>query len=296
MNTVQKQTIHSLSLVKIILFVLACIAIFVAAAAASKLLTFWIANQPARTAISEILFRMPITIIALHFFATKVIKTYKPTAIYGKLIFSKLLKWTAFGFALPLALGMFYYLFNIMIPFAHTTALTATGKLDIFIKWFSISISAGITEEVLFRGHLFMLIRSRCSKAKAVLITSLIFGLVHIVMLPSITPLDIVIVVVGGTIAGLMFSLICLYSKSVWYAAIAHIVWDIFFIGKITAIATTQADADKIILPFKLITNNLLLTGGSFGVEVAVPSLLLYLLVIGMLYKLMQGQLNADKI
>lgn len=295
MNTTLKQTTHLLSVVKIILFALACIAIFVTAAVISQLLTFWIANQPAKTVISEILLRLPLTIIALHFFAKKAIKAYDPVTIYGNLVLIKVFKWTVIAFLLPLMVGLFYYLFNLMVPFAHTTPLTLANKLGIFITWLSISISAGITEEALFRGHLFMIIRGRCSIAQSVFITSIMFGLVHIVMLPSFTPLDILIVVVGGTIAGIMFSLIYLYSKSLWYAAIVHIVWDIFFVGKITAIATTQADANRVIMPFKLTTHSQWLTGGSFGVEAAIPSLLLYLLVIVVLYKLMWDRNSSSE-
>jgi hypothetical protein len=140
-----------------------------------------------------------------------------------------------------------------------------------------------------------MLIRNRCSVAQAVFITSFIFGLVHIVMLPSFTLLDVVIVAAGGTIAGLMFSMIYLYGRSVWYVAIVHVVWDIFFIGKITAIAATQADANKIIEPFKLTTHSQWLTGGSFGVEAALPSLVLYLLAIGILYRLIENSKNCDE-
>lgn len=295
MNGTLKQASHSLSVAKIILFALGCLTIFVAVAAVTHLLTFWISNQAAKNVAGEILIRTPLTIIALHLFAIKVIKIYDPFAIYGKLILVKLLKWTAIAFILPLSVGLFYYLFNFMVPFVHTIPLTISGKLDIFITWLSISISAGITEEVLFRGHLFMIIRNRCSVAQSVFITSFIFGLVHIVMLPSFSLLDVIIVTAGGTVAGLMFSMIYVYGRSVWYVAIVHIVWDIFFIGKITAIAATQADANKIIKPFKLTTHSQWLTGGSFGVEAALPSLVLYLLVIGILYKLIGSSKTSDE-
>ena len=289
MNATFKQPAPSLSVAKIILFALGCIIVFVAVAAVTKLLTFWIDNQAAKTVAGEILLRMPLTVIALHLFAVKVIKGYNPSLIYGKPVLGKLLKWTAIAFILPLSVGLFYCLFNFMEPFSHTISLTTTGQLGIFITWVSISISAGITEEILFRGHLFMIIRNRWSVPQSIFITSLIFGLVHIIMLPSFTLLDVIIVTAGGTVAGLMFSMIYVYGRSIWYVAIVHIVWDIFFIGKITAIAATQADANKIIKPFKLTTQSQWLTGGSFGVEAALPSLVLYLLVIGILYKLMEN-------
>lgn len=284
MNTTSKQTPTSLSKRKIVLFALACIAIFIIVAVICGALTSWIPNNTTRIAIREILLRTPLTTFALHLFARKVIKTYNPTVIYGKLMFIKLLKWTAIAFALPFALGVFYYLFSFMVPFTHSIPLTGAGKLSLLIKWLAISIAAGITEEVLFRGHLFMIISNRCSKVQSIFLTSLIFGIVHIAMLPVITPIDIAVVVIGGIIAGTMFSFIYQYAKSVWYAAIVHVVWDIFFIGKITAIAATQAEANGTILPFKLTTHNLLITGGNFGIEATLPSFIAYLVVIAILY------------
>jgi membrane protease YdiL (CAAX protease family) len=293
MNTTSKQTHHPLSVAKTVLFTVACIAIFIAVAVICGALTSWIPGNAARIAIREILLRTPLTILALHVFARKVIKAYNPGVIYGKLVFIKLLKWTAIALILPVAVGLFYYLSGFMVPFAHSIPLTNADKLGLLIKWLSVSIAAGITEQVLFRGHLYMVISSRCSKVQSIFLTSLIFGIVHIAMLPLITPLDIVIVVIGGIIAGTMFSLICQYTKSVWYAAVVHVVWDIFFIGKITAIAATQAEANGTILPFKLTTHNLLIAGGNFGIEATLPCFIAYLVVMGILYNKRRNTLIA---
>jgi len=296
MNTTLKQTQHPLSTVKTVLFTVACIAIFIAVAVVCGTLTSWIPGNTIRVAIREILLRTPLTIFALHIFARKVIKAYNPSVIYGKLVFIKLLKWTAIALILPLAIAAFYYLSGFMVPFAHSIPLTNADKLGLLIKWLSVSIAAGITEQVLFRGHLYMVISSRCSKVQSIFLTSLIFGIVHIAMLPVITPLDIVIVVIGGIIAGTMFSLICQYTKTVWYAAIVHVVWDIFFIGKITAIAATQAEANGTILPFKLTTHNLLIAGGNFGIEATLPCFTAYLVVIAILYTLIRERKSNGEV
>ncbi|MEO6978814.1 MAG: CPBP family intramembrane glutamic endopeptidase, partial [Mucilaginibacter sp.] len=178
MNTTSKQTQHPLSKVKTVLFTVACIAIFIAVAVVCGALTAWIPNNTARIAIREVLLRTPLTIFSLHFFARKVIKTYNPSVIYGKLVFIKLLKWTAIAFILSIAVGVFYYLFHFMVPFAQSIPLTNTNKLELLIKWMSVSMAAGVTEEVLFRGHLYMIISSRCSKLQSIFLTSLIFGIV----------------------------------------------------------------------------------------------------------------------
>ncbi|WP_183576234.1 CPBP family intramembrane glutamic endopeptidase [Mucilaginibacter sp. X5P1] len=285
MNTILKQTDNSLSTVKVVLYTIACIGIFILTAIVCELLTSWISISPLKIAVREVLLRMPLTVLSLHYFARRIIKAYDPSVIYGRITAINALKWIVISFVLPLSIWLFYYVFHFIVPFQHTVLLSAADQLGLFIKWCSISIVAGVTEEVLFRGHLFMIISSRCSKLRAMLITSLIFGLVHIAMLPIITVGDIAIVLVGGIIAGMMFSVIYLSTKTIWYAAIVHVVWDIFFIGKITTLATTQADANNAIMSFKLNSHSLLLTGGNFGMEAGLPCLLVYLLVIAVLYR-----------
>jgi len=281
MTTTLNKTTHSLSLAKAILFTLACIFIFIFIAIVCGLFTFWIPFNVLKIVIRELFLRMPLTIFALHLFAGKVIKAYNPTVIYGKLTLLNTLKWTIISFILPVLVWLFYYVFHFAGLFKHTISLSTADLSGILVKWTAISIAAGLTEEVLFRGHLFMIISSSCSKFKAILISSLIFGLVHIFMLSSFSLVDIMIVVAGGFIAGIMFSCIYQYTKVIWYAAIVHGIWDVFFIGKITNLAASQADANHTIIAFKLTTKSMLLTGGNFGLEAGLPCLIVYLLVIG---------------
>ncbi|MCR8557589.1 CPBP family intramembrane metalloprotease [Mucilaginibacter sp. BJC16-A38] len=289
-----KQTERGLSPAKTILFAVACVAIFVVVAVICELLTSWITINPLKIVTREVFLRTPLTIFALHLFAKRVIRAYDPGTIYGKLLIVNALKWIALGLLLPVTVGIFYYLLHFMVPFQHTVPLNLTDKLGVFAKWAAVSIAAGITEEVLFRGHLFMIINSRYSKLQAVLISSLVFGVVHIVMLTSFGAQDILIVVFGGIIAGTVFSLIYQYTKVIWYAAIFHVMWDIFFIGKITTLAATQADANQAIMAFKLTAHSLLLTGGNFGIEGAVPCLTVYIILGIALYKRIQKRDNVS--
>jgi membrane protease YdiL (CAAX protease family) len=196
-----------------------------------------------------------------------------------------MLKWLAIGIVLPAAIWLFYYLFHFVTLFPGDNSMSLADKVQLFIKWSSVSIAAGLTEEIVFRGHIFMIIRARCSKFKAIFITSLIFGLLHIYMLTSFNILDALIVVGGGIVTGIMFSFIYAYTKVIWYAAIVHVIWDIFFIGKITTIAASAADAKHALLAFKFTTQNVLLTGRGFGIEAGIPCLVAFLLIILVLYK-----------
>lgn len=278
---------------KIALFTLASIAMFILIAIVCTLLTSWIQNNALKITIREVVLRVPLTILFMHFFARRVIKTYDPAAIYGKLTLPGLLKWIAIGTVLPVAIWLFYYLFHFITPFAGSNSMSLAEKVQLFIKWSSVSIAAGLTEEIVFRGHLFMIISARYSKFKAIFITSLIFGLVHIYMLTSFNILDALIVVGGGILTGIMFSFIYTYTKVIWYTAVVHIIWDIFFIGKITTIAASSSDARQALLAFKFSTQNVLLTGRGFGIEAGIPSLLTFLLIILILYRQSVGNLKT---
>jgi len=286
MTNTSKKSDQSFSLGKTVLFALALIAVFILVAVLCELLTSWITFKPLKILIREIFLRLPLTIFSLHLLATRVIKVYNPGAIYGKLNLVNAIKWLALGLILPLAVWLFYYLFHYAVPFKHSVSLSAADKLSLVAEWVAISIAAGLTEETLFRGHLFMIFKTRFSTPAAILITSFIFGLVHIAMLTSFGPIDVLMVVAGGIMAGAMFSAIYAYTKVIWYAAIVHIIWDIFFIGKITVLAAGQSEADRAILSFKLIKQSLLLSGGNFGIEAAVPCLMVYLTVSFVLFYL----------
>jgi membrane protease YdiL (CAAX protease family) len=294
MNT--SLTLKPLSAGKIGLFTISCILIFIAVAIVCDMLTSWIHFNVLKIVVRELLLRVPLTIISLHLFAGKIIKAYNPAVIYGKLSLVNILKWTGISFLLPIAVWLFYYLFHFITPLNHTVLLSGNDKLLIFIKWISVSLAAGLTEEILFRGHLFMLIRSRCSTTLTIFITSLIFGLVHIAMLSSFDPFSIGIVVLGGIIAGAMFSWVYFYTKVIWYAAIVHFIWDVFFIGKIIAVSVSQKDADGTIWAFKLTSHSLLLNSAGFGIEASVPVFVIYLTLIAVLYYLYKNRLLSKAI
>jgi membrane protease YdiL (CAAX protease family) len=280
------QNTWRLSAGKTFLFVAGCLAIFVFTAFFCGLLTFWIPVNVVKITIRELLLRMPLTIIALHLFAGKVLKLYSTKSLYGRISLIKTLNWILISLLLPLSVWSFYYFGHFAVPYTHTIVLPDASKLVIIVKWTAISIAAGITEEILFRGHLLLILQSRHPAWKAVLLSSFIFGLVHIAMLTAFEPLDIVIVVIGGIIAGTMFALIYRYTRVIWYAAIVHVIWDIFFIGKIVTLSADQTDANQAILAFKLTTQKPWLTGRNFGIEAGLPCLTIYLIVITTLYLL----------
>lgn len=82
-----------------------------------------------------------------------------------------------------------------------------------------LSITAGICEEILFRGFLMWLIAAWTDLALAVIISSVLFGCMHIYLGAAQVP--------KTAIAGLLFALVVVASGSLWPAIVIHAAVDL---------------------------------------------------------------------
>ena len=157
----------------------------------------------------------------------------------------------------------------------------ATHAIGIIITAvFVYGIGPGIVEEIIFRGLIMKALEKRWGKRVAILIPSIIFGLLHAIG-ANLHLKDLLMLLVGGTSVGIMFSLIVYKSGSVWNSAIVHGIWNIIMIGNIFHVGTSY-NKDSI-FSYKLLSHSFLLTGGAFGVEVSIVAILGYLSVIALI-------------
>ena len=77
---------------------------------------------------------------------------------------------------------------------------------------------------------------------------------------------------------GILFSLVAYESNSIWNNAMIHAVWNMVIIGGILHIGS-EADGNSI-LNFVLKNKSFLISGGDFGIEASVISILAYLIFI----------------
>ena len=139
-----------------------------------------------------------------------------------------------------------------------------------------LGIGTGIVEEAVFRGFIMTALERRWNRWAAVLLPSVLFGLVHIIG-SELDVLSIVQLVLAGTMVGVMFSLVALESGSIWNGALIHAVWNaatlFLHIGP-------EANAQSL-ASYIPETKNFLLTGGDFGMESSVISIAAYALFAG---------------
>lgn len=137
-------------------------------------------------------------------------------------------------------------------------------------------IAAGFVEEMVFRGFILNLLRSRWNTLVAILIPSIIFGLVHMIGM-NFSIGSCLLVLLSGTMVGIMFSMIALESGSVWNSGIVHAIWNIVIIGR--GLSINQTADEYSVMTYVLKSKAFALTGGEFGIEASFISLLGYFLV-----------------
>lgn len=228
---------------------------------------------------------LPETLTSILFGTAYVIITYLLLSLICKRISSKSLAdfginkprihiiWLAIGIILPVMIS------NIFLLTPGTYINNGKTSKDIIntiiIAIFTVGFGAGFAEELVFRGFIMNALKLRWGKFISIIIPSMIFGLIHTTGGMNIW--DIIILFIAGTSVGIMFSIIA-YEYSVWSSAIVHALWNIIMIGRILDIGVEhRTDA---VYSYILSSKTTLLTGGAFGVEASVISILGYIVVI----------------
>ena len=187
------------------------------------------------------------------------------------------IKWVIAAILLPITVILFYILF---VPGSfEQNVLDMTSKLNLLSAGiFFTGFGAGIVEEMVFRGILMGAIEKRFNKTVAIIVPSVLFGLVHILGM-GFDLLSCTLVIVAGTMVGVMFSLIASSTKSVWNSAIVHAVWNIVIIGGILWTGTEFDESS--LFSYVLESKSFLLTGGEFGIESSIVAVVGYVVVCG---------------
>ena len=137
-------------------------------------------------------------------------------------------------------------------------------------------IAAGFVEEMVFRGVILNLIKSRWNIKAAVLVPSVLFGFVHIIGM-DFSIISCLMVLIAGTMVGIMFSMIEIESGSVWNSGIVHAIWNVIIIGG--GLSVNQSADEYSVMTYVLDSKSFILTGGEFGIEASIISLLGYIVV-----------------
>lgn len=190
------------------------------------------------------------------------------------------IKWLIIALLLPLTITAIYLLLFkgtlVAVKMTNATKITSVSFGILFT-----GLGAGIVEEIIFRGVIMNTLKESHGIRFAVIVPSLIFGAIHVLGM-EFNIINWLLVLASGTAVGIMFSLIALDQHSIWNSAIVHALWNSIIIGGYLWIGSTSYD--YAIYNYVLQSNSFLLTGGEFGIEASLISVIGYLIVCFIAY------------
>lgn len=189
-------------------------------------------------------------------------------------------KWIVIALILPLLVTGVYFLVPGDLRKGNMELAEAVSTVCAGI--FFIGFAAGIVEEMVFRGFIMNLLDQKIGRKTAILLPSLLFGLVHIIGM-DFSIVSSLQVLVAGTLVGIMFSLIALERHSVWNSAIVHVLWNIVILGGVLSIGKSLDEYS--VYTYILHTDSFAVTGGEFGIESSLIAIAGYLIVACIAYK-----------
>jgi membrane protease YdiL (CAAX protease family) len=179
---------------------------------------------------------------------------------------------------LSIGVGLGALLFSVAIAVLSALgafSLTGRGKTSAVPFAVLASVAAAVTEELLFRGLLLRLLESAFGSYFALIASSAVFGLVHLLS-PNPTLLGVVAIILE---AGLLLGSAFIATRRLWLPIGLHFGWN-FTQGGVfgTAVSGTPTAG---ILQGRL-SGPEWLSGGAFGAEASVVSVALCLVLVAL--------------
>jgi uncharacterized protein len=122
------------------------------------------------------------------------------------------------------------------------------------------AVGAGVGEELVFRGVIFRMTEERLGTAAALIVSSLLFGLVHAANVGATAVSTAAIALEAGALLGMAYSA----SRSLWLPIGLHFGWN-FTEGGIFGTAVSGGQSRGLL--DSVLSGPTLMTGGSFGPE-----------------------------
>lgn len=146
---------------------------------------------------------------------------------------------------------------------------TGTDAPSAIVSAFLTFLMVGVGEEILFRGVLFRWIDEKWGFVAALVVSSLLFGLMHIAQPGATWWSSLAIAVEAGLLLGAVYK----WSGSLWLPVGIHWSWN-FFQGNVFGFAVSGGDAGVSLLQAETVGPDIL-TGGPFGAEASIITVIL---------------------
>ena len=230
------------------------------------------------------------TVLLLLLFYVKIM--HFDLADFGMPKFGLKIKWVITAVLLPVIVTGIYLLF--LKGEYVSSGMDGNGIFGTITgAVFFVSLAAAFVEEMVFRGIILNALDKTWNRKVAVILPSLLFGIVHVIGM-DFSPLSCALVIIAGAAVGVMFSLIAIESGSVWSGALVHAAWNLIVCGGILTVSDTADEFS--IMTYVLDTKQFAFTGGEFGIESSVIAVIAYIIVCVIAYKFIKNNKTASAI
>ena len=176
------------------------------------------------------------------------------------------LKETGLGFLLAAGLISFSVALLASLGWYHVVGINTEAPVSRYIAGF---FALAVLEELIFRGVLFRLVDKSLGSVIAMALSAALFGLAHLAN-ENITWLNIS----SLTLTSLVFVSGFLATRRLWFCVGLHWGWNL--LQALYSVPVSGAETKGLVDGY--VTGPAWLSGGSFGVEASVPTLLLSLI------------------
>ncbi|KFF07297.1 CPBP family intramembrane glutamic endopeptidase [Flavobacterium reichenbachii] len=255
-----KQKIFNSPITKIILALLVFMAVvIIGQQIASKLLALTPLDKNYRNLLKGLFVSTACIFSYILFFKKYDKRTVTEFAVKG--LFKNLFIGISIGFVLQSLTILIMYLNG-------NYSVVNINPISFILIPFALMFTVAIIEEILVRGIIFRIMEEKLGSYIALTISSVLFGVFHL-----INPHSTLISSICITTAGFLFGVIFIYSRNLWMPIALHFAWNFTQSGIFGAI-TSGNEKTNSLLEAK-IQGPELITGGAFGPEGSIQAIVL---------------------
>jgi uncharacterized protein len=185
-------------------------------------------------------------------------------AIIFLLVLTRFVNWHDFKFVKPQpwsSLKLLWLPALYLIAFFTMCLMLGLPSWAVVAFFFINTVFVGISEEFMFRGVMFEGLRSKLATWPSIILTTLLFGSVHILNVFITGKLgEAAIQSVAASMSGLVFIALLIRTQSIWVPIVYHSLWDFgtFLMGSAASPGEEPSTGVMVLFPILLVLPNFL--------------------------------------
>lgn len=220
--------------------------------------------------LSYVIFHIIILLLTVFIFSTWIIKVLDDKLINYRISKPKFFKSCTI-------LGLLGLLINYVLYLTFTNGEWVLNSEKMIISSIVIiitSLTTAVTEEYFFRGFLMGYIEKKTNLFTGLIISSLLFSVVHL-MSGQYDLSNVIQITISIFIAGLLYGLMTIFYKTIWASIIIHFLFDVTQLFDINTTKLYEGIAEYI-----YISHSQLINGGEYGSTVSIFTTIAFLILV----------------